>query len=157
MAIGQKPASGNGPNTGMPKTPAPTKRFNPSTNVKDFKAGYGTNLDPGPSSAPVGSTRTSALADDLHQFAQKDGELDDIIREGTAKSHAGYDVKVGTLDSDQLRKIAAGNLPTHSGMKRQQNPDALPHGKTPGKLPAKSGSPTSDWDTRRAAALTRAK
>jgi hypothetical protein len=112
MAV-QAKAKGNGPATGMQKTPAPTRKAPPDA-VTSIRAptpqGYGEN---GPhanaSRTNPGETVESDLAMNLRESVDDDGALARIVKEGTAK--------VDDSISGQLRTIAKGNVPDHPAMK----------------------------------------
>jgi hypothetical protein len=119
---GFAPADGNAPDTGMPVTPAPTKKLAPDVISAPKNpasvGGYGMNASglANPSSIPPGTRLNSKMADVLAE-GQDDGEgaLETIVREGTSKRD--------DMITGQLRKIAEGNVPTVRGMKRQTTGD----------------------------------
>jgi hypothetical protein len=74
-----------------------------------------------PSSVEPGKAVRSPLAANLKSSVDDDGVLDRIIRDGTARQDESV--------TGQLRKIAAGNVPTHPAMK-----GAAPGPKVPGKI-----------------------
>jgi hypothetical protein len=100
MALGQ--GRKQGPTQAPNKTPAPTGR--------DFGFGgqtYGTNQFQGKSSADVGTSVTSALADELRRAGT--GEvLDRVIQHGVAKDD--------NVDCFQTRKLAGVNVGKTFGM-----------------------------------------
>jgi hypothetical protein len=105
-------AKGNGPATGMPKTPAPDE----VTNIRAPSApGYGMN-GVQPSSVPPGKAVLSPLAANLKSSVTDDA-IDSVIANGTARND-----KV----TSQLRTIAAGNVATAHGMKGPDNSARVP-------------------------------
>jgi hypothetical protein len=118
MAV-QTKAKGNAPATGMQKTPAPDAVSQPRSGAGQ---GYGANGPVGnsPSVAP-GKAVISPLGANLKSSVDDDGVLDRIIRDGTARQDESV--------TGQLRKIAAGNVPTHPGAT-----GAKPGPKVPGKI-----------------------
>jgi hypothetical protein len=119
-----KTAKGNAPATGMPKTPAPDQ----VTNIRSpGGSGYGQN-GVQPSSVEPGKSVLSPLAANLKSAVDDDGVLDRVIRDGTARQ----DETV----TGQLRKIAAGNVPTAHGMKGPDNT-----ARVPGKIGANNAAP----------------
>lgn len=128
MAV-QAKAPGNGPATGMQKTPAPTKPPAPDIVSQPRKGGDGFGQNSGmanPSRLNPGETLTSKLGANLRASVDDDGALQHIIEHGTARQ----DDEV----TGQLRKIADGNVPTHPHMS----------GATAGpKIPQKLGDATA--------------
>lgn len=115
-------AKGNGPATGMQKTPAPDE----VTNIRSPSSpGYGMN-GPQPSSVAPGKAVISPLGANLKSSVPDDA-LDTVIRDGTARND-----KV----TSQLRTIAAGNVPTAHGMKGPDN-----SARVPGKIGATDAAP----------------
>lgn len=111
MAV-QAKAKGNGPATGMQKTPAPLRPAAPDevTAIRaPTKPGYGMNGDTSRSNTSPGEQTKSILARNMEASVDDDGALDRITREGTAK--------VDDSISGQLRTIAKGNVPDHPAMK----------------------------------------
>jgi hypothetical protein len=126
--LGFGPAKGNAPATGMPVTPAPTKKYIAPDVVSRLRApvntGYGMNSGAdNPSSIPAGNQLLSPLAEVLKQDTD-DGEhvLDKIISGGA---------KTDDLVTGQLRAIGDKNVPDHPAM----------------KSPNKTGSGTYDFDS----------
>jgi hypothetical protein len=126
----KKPASGNGPATGMPRTPAPLRQAPPDavdTIRNPTKQNYGEN---GPrnnqSRTNPGQFVESDLARNMRQSSD-DGEnvLDKIIAGG---AHENF----------QTRKLAPGNVPIAHGMQ-----GASPGGTVPDKCGAPSFDPSS--------------
>ncbi len=125
MAV-QVKAKGNGPATGMQKTPAPTRPAAPDevTAIRaPTRAGLGMNGDTSRSNTNPGEQVKSILARNLEASVDDDGALDRIVREGTAR--------VDDTITGQLRTIAKGNVPDHPAM----------------KSPNKVGAGTYDFDT----------
>jgi hypothetical protein len=118
------------------KTPAPVKRV--AMNEKDPQRGYGNNHDATPSSILPGETVTAPFS----AMAPVDTALDAIKQRGSR-----------VPNSDDLKDVES-NVPTHPAMAKR-----APDSGSPGiqKFPEKNGSPTSDWDARRAAQLKEAK
>jgi hypothetical protein len=136
-------AKGNAPDTGMPKQPRPAAPDQISKVRAPSAQGYGMNAGgSNPSSvAPDKIAQTmSPLAANLKASVDDDGVLDDVIAHGT---------KLDDEINGQLRKIAGGNVPTHSAFAKR----GVDSGSPGGTVPAKTGNPTSDWDARRAAML----
>jgi hypothetical protein len=136
-------AKGNAPDTGMPKQPRPAAPDQISKVRAPSTQGYGMNDGASnPSSvAPDKIAQTmSPLAANLKASADDDGVLDHVIAHGT---------KLDGVISGQLRKIADGNVPTHSAFAKRGAASGSPGG----SIPSKNGSPTSDWEARRAAVL----
>lgn len=99
-------AKGNGPATGMQKTPAPDQISNPRA---PGVAAYGESGGPNnPSSVPAGHRVISALGANLESSVSDDGVRDRIIREGTARQDDSV--------TGQLRDIAAKAPPDSFGM-----------------------------------------
>ncbi len=116
-------AKGDKADTGTPVTLPPTKKWAPSTNVKQFVPGYGTNLDPSPSS--VEGTQTSSLADELRSVnAKGDGgdHLADIIEHGTARNSS---LDLGGAAGSQTRDVPDDLRNVHPNMKRQTTPSKV--------------------------------
>ena len=105
MAV-QAKAKGNGPATGMQKTPAPDAISAPRSGSGQ---GHGSNGPVGnnPSVEP-GKRVLSPLAQNLESSVDDDGCLNRIIREGTARQDDSI--------TSQLRTIADGNVPDAFGM-----------------------------------------
>jgi hypothetical protein len=155
MAV-QVKAAGDGPNTGMLKTPPPVKPAAPDeiTEVRrPTRAGYGMNGFSGRSSTSPGETVLSPLAENL-KASQDDGEglLDRIARLGVAKH--GDDVD---LQSPQTRNpgtrdgVSQEQYPATFGMRNRNDPAKAV------KIPSVTGhSPMADEARRRQAALQRA-
>jgi hypothetical protein len=130
MAV-QAKAKGNGPATGMAKTPAPDAISAPRSGSGQ---GHGSNGPVGnnPSVEP-GKRVLSPLAQNLESSVDDDGVLATVISKGTAR--------VDSEISSQLRTIADGNVPDAWGMAsaRSRQPtypgpksDTLPANETPG-------------------------
>src|SRR6202030_2172114 len=82
MAV-QAKAEGNGPATGMQKTPAPDAISTPRSGTGQ---GYGANGPVGnASSVEPGKRVLSPLAQNLESSVDDDGVLSRVIREGTAR------------------------------------------------------------------------
>jgi hypothetical protein len=106
MAV-QAKAKGNGPATGMPKTPAPDAASTPRS---PGGQGYGTGGPVGNSpSVEPGKRVLSSLAANLESSVDDDGALAQVIAKGTAR--------VDSEITSQLRDIAPGNVPNGFGMK----------------------------------------
>jgi hypothetical protein len=151
-----KPAAGDAANTGMMKTPPPTRPAvdDDVTSIRHpSPPSYGRS-HPGfnPSSLAPGKTLSSDLAKNLaaSSSAEPDGSeslLDRIARLGVAKSGDQVD-----LQSPQTRKVDATQLPASFGLKNQSDSAKAV------RIPSTMGSsPMADEMKRRADALTRAK
>lgn len=129
-------AKGNGPSTGTPKTPAPTRPAAPDV-ISRIRApstlGYGMNDALNPASIDPGQQLLSPLAENL-KASGDDGEgmLDRVIARGTAKGTAA-DVE---LQSPQTRAVDDTPLPTAFGMRNRSGEGA--------KVPATTGA--SEFD-----------
>ena len=100
------PAAGNGPATGMQKTPAPDQISRPRGSAA---AGYGQSGGANnPSSIPPGTRVVSPLGLNLESSVDDDGVQAAVIGKGTARN----DDRV----RNQLRDIAKGGVPTHPFM-----------------------------------------
>jgi hypothetical protein len=129
MAV-QAKAKGNGPATGMQKTPAPDAISTPRSGTGQ---GYATNGPVGnASSVEPGKRVLSPLAQNLESSVDDDGVLSRVIREGTARQDDSI--------TSQLRKIADGNVPDHPHMK-PANSGGAPSGTIPTKIGASSAQP----------------
>lgn len=123
------------------KTPSPTKPAPTPDELRSTAWGrgsYGANGWGGGSSVMPGEKVQSALKVN----APVDAVLDNVIRGSESGS-----------DDWQTRQVDPNPYPTTPGLAKR-GPDS---GSPGGQIPLKNGSPTSDWDARRAAALTRAK
>lgn len=138
----EKAAQGNAPATGMPKTPAPTKRVIPTapdvvTAIRSprERGMYGANGFEGASSTVPGTTVTSDLAENL-KASSDDGEnvLDKIIATGM-RGLAG-------ADDWQRRQVSDAPFPPAFGMKNA-NSGGAPSGKVPDAL-GQSETPDPD-------------
>ncbi len=129
-----------GPAVAPNKTPGPTK-VDPRTVTefqKDYTYGrgnYGSNSYGGPSSLTPGMT-----TDGIPNLAQKrDAVLDEVQANGLARSTniddtgrtvseaANMAGKLGGAEGDpQLRRLASGNVPTHSGTKGAASGPKIP-------------------------------
>ena len=131
-----------GNDTGSPgPTPAPTKTYvSPDpAQTRVFTPGYGTNSDPGASSAPQGHQRSSALADELRRVnAQSDGGdiLGGIIAVGTGRSNDS-----GETMAPQTRHVDPTGYPAAHGMKSRQADSGSPGGTVPSKTGAVESAP----------------
>jgi hypothetical protein len=126
----QAKAKGDGPNTGMPKTPAPDAISTPRSGAGQ---GYGANGPVGNSpSVEPGKRVLSPLAANLESSVDDDGVLAQVIAKGTAR--------VDSEITSQLRKIADGNVPNHPYMK-PANSGGAPGGTIPSKIGASSAQP----------------
>jgi hypothetical protein len=101
------------------------------------KAGFG-----GPSSVNPGERAGPATVDPQ---APVDGVLNALIQGGVRA--------LDTADDWQTRKVNDTAYPTTPGTAKRGPASGSPGG----TVPLKNGSPTSDWDARRAAALKQAK
>lgn len=131
MAV-QVKAKGNGPSTGTPKTPAPTRKAPPNA-VTSIRAptpqGYGEN---GPH---ANASRTNPgefveldLGANMRELMDDDGALSSVIAKGVS------------LDLGwQTRAIGDKNVPTHPAMKRQTTPSKVGD-VVVGSLPATCGA-----------------
>jgi hypothetical protein len=121
-----KVAKGNAPATGIQKSVPPDAVSAPRSGGGQ---GYGANGPVGnsPSVAP-GKSVISLLGANLKSSVDDDGVLDSVIKNGTARQ----DVNV----TGQLRKIAAGNVPTAHGMRGPDN-----SARVPGKIGATNAAP----------------
>jgi hypothetical protein len=147
MAIKVKTtAAGNGPATGMQKTPAPTRPAAPDevTAIRaPTRAGYGMNGDTSRSNTNPGEQNKSILARNMEASVDDDGALERITRQGTAR--------VDDSISGQLRTIAKGNVPDHPAMKSPNKVGAGTYDFD--SLPAKLGAQSDDSASRRNAML----
>jgi hypothetical protein len=138
-------AKGNGPNTGMPKSVAPTKRV--AANL-DFGGkgdqGYGRNRYGGPSSLTPGQTTESALATDLRTTAAAGGDdvLSTVQKLGAAAMRSplpGDEVEdVAGLPGSQVRDVGDKNVPDSFGMSSARSRQATypgPKETIPGAIP----------------------
>jgi hypothetical protein len=124
----QAKAKGNGPATGMPKTPAPDAISSPRSGSGQ---GYGTNGPVGNSpSVEPGKRVVSALAQNLESSVDDDGVLQTVIGKGARMDDTNF----------QTRKIAEGNVPDHPHMK-PANSGGAPSGTIPSKIGASSAQP----------------
>jgi hypothetical protein len=119
MAV-QADNSKRNPTAGRVKTPAPDQISHPRAPFSGN--GYGEN-GPQPSSVPPGAAMRSPLAENLKSTVD-DPALNTVIARGTYQSQV-------VTDDKQLREIAAGNVPTHSGTRGAA---------TGPKVPAKLGA-----------------
>lgn len=126
-------ARGDKADTGTPVTVAPVKKWAPSTNVKQFAPGYGTNLDPSPSS--VEGARTSGLADELRRVAANSdaGDLLGKIIERGCRMNSDTD------DGQRLSDIGEKASPVHPNMKAPNS-----SGTVPTKLGASAAPPPKE-------------
>lgn len=127
-----KPAAGNAPNTGAPgPTPSPTRplppgEFSPNRTAADRGNAYGENQSWAPPVLRPGQRSTSAGVN----IAPPDGDpvLERVINRG-----------LGPRDDrepdDQIRQIAAGNVPNAWGQ-RDANKGGAPAGSVPDKTDA---------------------
>jgi hypothetical protein len=113
MAV-QAKAKGNGPATGMQKTPAPDE----ITSIRSpSQAGYGMNT-PQPSSVAPGKRVLSPLAANLESSVDDDGVLAAVIAKGTTR--------VDSEITSQLRDIAPNIVPDHPHMGKPANSPRIP-------------------------------
>lgn len=115
MAVQSKQGPTQAPN----KTPAPDEISRPRAGTP---AGHGQN-GPQPSSVDPGKAVLSPLAANL-KSSVTDPALDVVIARGTYKSQV-------VTDDEQLRQIAAGNVPSHDSMRDPNSGNA--------KVPPKCG------------------
>ncbi len=126
-------AAGDAENTGMPVTPAPTRKIAPDVISAPRAAteGHGYGMSPGnnPSVIPTGTQLLSPMAEVLRE-AQDDGEdvLGKIIERG-----------VHTDDGWQVRDLNETSVPVHPNAKRQTTPSKIGD-VVVGTLPATCGA-----------------
>ena len=146
------PAPGNGPNTGEPRSLAPTRPAAPdviSTPRAGVQAFYGMPGGHNPSSIGPGETLMAPLSAN-HKSSSDDGEgvLDMVI----AKGIAGRGDNFPADDSDRLRPMSDVSYAPSFGMKRQQA-DLDSIGRA--DLPKSIEDGASDAQSRRDAAVKR--
>jgi hypothetical protein len=125
MAV-QAKAPGNGPATGMPKTPAPDAISAPRSGNGQ---GYGSNGPVGnASSVEPGKRVLSPLAQNLESSVDDDGVLQTVINRGARMDDKNFQSRV---ISDQ------GLAPAH-GMKSRTANGGSPGDKVPSKIGASS-------------------
>jgi hypothetical protein len=123
MAV-QAKAKGNGPATGMAKSPAPDE----VTNIRaPGQSGYGQN-GPQPSSVAPGKRVLSPMAQNLESSVDDDGVAERVRAVGARMDDTNF----------QTRAVPDTAYPAAHGMKSRQVGDGSPGGQVPSTIGASS-------------------
>ncbi len=133
-------ARGDAPNTGMPKTPAPTAASIMLAKDKSYgRENLGSNAYGGKVYADPGQTTTIPLGDEMRAKAESEADqgahLSDVIQHGTARNNSVDLASPQTRDYSLDQKVG-----TTFGMRRQTAQSSKPGDVQVGTLPATCGA-----------------
>ena len=142
---------------GENKTPAPTKQVDTLALARSTSWGHSLG-DPGDNPGKSGYGGASSINPGeragpatVNPQAPTDGVLGALVKGGVRALDTDDDWQTRRLDDEGDKNL--GTSPVHPAMTTR----GVDSGSPGGTIPAKNGNPTSDWDARRAAALTRTK